>query len=172
MKRMRFIPTRVSSSTTYCTTGLRPTGSISFGCDLVAGSRRVPRPATGMTAMSISMQGMLDSTELSLEPRVSTVMRLKHVLRRLAQKPGFTIVAVITLALGIGANSAVFSVIEGVLLRPLPYPRADELVALDHAAPGVNLASAGSAPFLYFTYREDAQSFQDIGMWQPDTMSV
>src|SRR5437867_8336316 len=54
MKRMRFIPTRASSSTTYCTTGLRPTGSISFGCDLVAGSRRVPRPATGTTAMSMS----------------------------------------------------------------------------------------------------------------------
>src|SRR3954452_20522150 len=53
----RCSPTRVSSSTTYCTTGLRPTGSISFGCDLVAGSRRVPRPATGTTAMSMSMDG-------------------------------------------------------------------------------------------------------------------
>ena len=49
------VPTRVSSSTTYCTTGLRPTGSISFGWDLVAGNRRVPRPATGTTAISISM---------------------------------------------------------------------------------------------------------------------
>src|SRR5436190_8411243 len=49
------MPTRVSSSTTYCTTGLRPTGSISFGCDLVAGSRRVPSPATGTTAISMSI---------------------------------------------------------------------------------------------------------------------
>jgi hypothetical protein len=47
----RSMPTRVSSSTTYCTTGLRPTGSISLGWDFVAGSRRVPRPATGTTAM-------------------------------------------------------------------------------------------------------------------------
>src|ERR1051325_11230277 len=49
-KSTRLMPTRVNSSTTYCTTGLRPTGSISLGCDLVAGSRRVPRPATGTTA--------------------------------------------------------------------------------------------------------------------------
>ena len=53
--------------------------------------------------------------------------------------PVFTGVAVLTLAIGIGANTAIFSVIEGVLLKPLPYPRSDELVALDHAAPGVNL---------------------------------
>src|SRR5207247_8348940 len=53
--RTRFMPTRVSSSTTYCTTGLRPTGSISLGCDLVAGSSRVPRPATGTTAISMSI---------------------------------------------------------------------------------------------------------------------
>src|SRR2546425_2721762 len=49
------MPTRVSSSTTYCTTGLRPTGSISFGCDLVAGRSRVPRPATGTMAISMSI---------------------------------------------------------------------------------------------------------------------
>src|SRR5512138_1603697 len=50
MNRMRCMPTRVISSTTYCTTGLRPTGSISLGCDLVAGRSRVPSPATGTTA--------------------------------------------------------------------------------------------------------------------------
>ncbi len=54
-KSTRVIPTRVSSSTTYWTTGLRPTGSISFGCDLVAGRSRVPRPATGITAMSMAV---------------------------------------------------------------------------------------------------------------------
>ena len=55
----RLIPTRVSSSTTYCTTGLRPTGSISLGWDFVAGSSRVPRPATGTTAMSMSMRDVI-----------------------------------------------------------------------------------------------------------------
>ena len=99
-------------------------------------------------------------------------MRLNQVLRRLARMPLFTSVAVLTLAIGIGANAAVFSVIEGVLLKPLPYPRSDELVALDHSAPGVNLPRAGAAPFLYFTYREEGRVFQDVGLWNPGTVSV
>src|SRR6059036_1593372 len=99
-------------------------------------------------------------------------MRLKHILRRLLQLPVFTSVAVLTLAIGIGANSAIFSVVEGVLLKPLPYPRPDELVVLDHAAPGVNMKSVGAAPFLYFTYREDGRVFQDVAMWAADTESI
>jgi predicted permease len=99
-------------------------------------------------------------------------MRFKQVLRSLARMPLFTGVAVLTLAIGIGANTAIFSVIEGVILRPLPYPRADELVVLDHAAPGVNLQSAGAAPFQYFTYREDGRVFQDVGLWNTGTVSV
>ena len=99
-------------------------------------------------------------------------MRLTQMLRSLARMPGFTSIAVLTLALGIGANTAIFSVVEGVLLKPLPYPRSDELVALDHAAPGVNLPRAGSAPFLYFTYREDGRVFQDVGLWNTGTVSV
>jgi len=86
--------------------------------------------------------------------------------------PGFTAVAVLTLAIGIGANTAIFSVVEAVLLKPLPYPRPDELVALDHGAPGVNIPQAGSAPFLYFTYREDGRTFQDSGLWTAGTATV
>ena len=99
-------------------------------------------------------------------------MRLSHILRRLFQLPVFTTVAVLTLAIGIGANAAIFSVVDGVLLKPLPYPKADELVVLDHSAPGVNLQSAGAAPFLYFTYREDGRVFQDVALWTCDTVSV
>ncbi len=86
--------------------------------------------------------------------------------------PLFTGMAVLTLAIGIGANTAIFSVVEGVLLKPLPYPRSDELVALDHAAPGINLPRAGAAPFQYFTYREEGRVFQDVGLWGTGTVSV
>src|SRR5918999_5507873 len=96
-------------------------------------------------------------------------MRLKQVLRSLAKMPLFTSMAVLTLAIGIGANTAIFSVIEGVLLKPLPYPRSDQLVALDHAAPGINLPRAGAAPFQYFTYREEGRVFQDVGLLNTGT---
>ena len=86
--------------------------------------------------------------------------------------PGFTVVAALTLAIGIGANTAIFSVIESVLLEPLPYPRSEELVVLDHAAPGVNLTSADAAPFQYFVYREEGRVFQDVGLWNTGTVSV
>jgi len=84
----------------------------------------------------------------------------------------FTAVAVLTLAIGIGANTAIFSVIEGVLLKPLPYSEPDQLVVLDHEAPGVGLPEVGAAPFLYFTYREEGQTFQDVGLWNGGTVSV
>ena len=99
-------------------------------------------------------------------------MRFTHVVRRLAHAPTFTIVAVMTLAVGIGANAAVFSVIEGVLLKPLAYPRPDELLSVDHAAPGVNIKRAGFAPFLYFIYRDESRTLQDVGIWRTTTVSV
>jgi len=78
----------------------------------------------------------------------------------------FSVVTVLTLALGIGANSAIFSVINGILLKPLPYPHPEQLIELGHSAPGVNLADAGSAPFLHFTYRDQGRSFQDVGLYR------
>jgi predicted permease len=99
-------------------------------------------------------------------------MHLNHVLRRLLKTPAFSAIAILTLAIGIGANSAIFSVVDGVLIKPLPYAHAGELVAVDHTAPGVNLTNAGAAPFLYFTYREQSKSFIDVGLWRGDTDSV
>ncbi len=99
-------------------------------------------------------------------------MRLTPLFRRLVRAPMFTLLVVATLAIGIGANTAIFSVIEGVLLRPLPYPEPDELVVVDHTAPGIHIDNIGAAAFLYFVYRDEGRSFRDVGMWTGDTVSL
>ena len=97
---------------------------------------------------------------------------LKRVLRRLGRSPMFTLVTLITLATAVGANTAVFSVIEGVLLKPLPYPHPDELVGVRHTAPGLNLNDLDMSPSNYFIYREQNRTFQDVGVYTEDSVSV
>src|SRR5262249_9580187 len=90
---------------------------------------------------------------------------LKHVFRRLSRSPVFSLVTLVTVAIGIGTNVAIFSIVEGVLLKPLPYPKPDELVGVWQTAPGLNIKDVNAAPFLYFTFREEARTFQDVGLW-------
>jgi putative ABC transport system permease protein len=99
---------------------------------------------------------------------------LRHALRRLGRAPGFTAIALITLALGIGANTAIFSVVNAVLLKPLPYPDADRLVGVWHVAPGVQglTGDVNCSPTMYYTYREQSRAFQSIGLWSQGGVSV
>jgi putative ABC transport system permease protein len=100
---------------------------------------------------------------------------LQQVLRRLRRAPGFTAVAVLTVALGIGANTAIFSVIESVLLKPLPLPRAQELAGVWQRAPGIpgmNERNIQCAPTMYFTYREENRTFQNFGLWNNGGASI
>lgn len=97
---------------------------------------------------------------------------VRHAARRLSRNPGFAATAILTLALGIGATTTIFSVIDGVLLRPLPYPHPERLVALWHTAPGVNIKDLRMSPSLYFTYREESRVFEDIAMWNGNRATV
>jgi predicted permease len=90
---------------------------------------------------------------------------LRYTLRILRKSPGFTIVAVLTLALGIGATTAMFSVVDGVLLKPLPYSQPDRLVEVGLDLPGINQFNWPLSPQDYFTFREQNRTFQDIGLY-------
>ena len=98
--------------------------------------------------------------------------QLRHVLRRLRRAPIFAVITLITLAAGVGANTVVFSVLEGVLLKPLPYWHTEELVGVWLTAPGVNLKETDLSPSDYFVFREQGRTFQDIGLYTGDSVSV
>ena len=97
---------------------------------------------------------------------------LKQVLRRLGRAPLFTVITLVTLAAGVGANTVVFSVLEGVLLKPLPYPKPDELIGVWLTAPGIQLKEFELSPSDYFIFREQNRTLQDLGLYAGDSVSV
>jgi predicted permease len=102
---------------------------------------------------------------------------IRYQLRTLRRNPTFAIVVLLTLALGIGATTTTFSVVNGVLLEPLDYPDSDELVAVWHSAPGApGLADVSGdlrlSPSMYFTYADHNRAFQHFGVWTMGTASV
>ncbi|HET9985058.1 MAG TPA: ABC transporter permease [Longimicrobiales bacterium] len=96
---------------------------------------------------------------------------LRYAARRLSRARGFTFVAVLTLALGIGANSAIFSVVNGVLLRPLPYPGADRLVRLYQLEPARHNRMPLSGPN-FVDYRAQTRSFQEVAAFSVDGFAL
>ncbi|MEO8680810.1 MAG: ABC transporter permease [Vicinamibacterales bacterium] len=90
---------------------------------------------------------------------------MKHSLRRLLKGPAFTLTALITLGAAIGANTLIFSVVNGVILKPLPYAEPAALVGVWHVAPGVMQGPLQQSAATYLMYRENATAFQDLGLW-------
>jgi hypothetical protein len=90
---------------------------------------------------------------------------LRHAVRRLLREPGFTLAAVLTLALGVGANVTVFAVVEAVLLRPLPYADADRLVTLNHRDERTGITKPFNALGDYVDFAARQRSFDAFGAY-------
>jgi predicted permease len=98
--------------------------------------------------------------------------QLKQVVRRLSRAPMFTAITLLTLAIGVGANTVIFSVVEGVLLKPLPYPHAEQLIGVWNTAPGVGIKDLNMSPSNYFIDREQSTTFEDIGVYDGDSVNI
>jgi putative ABC transport system permease protein len=120
-----------------------------------------------------SLGAFLDA--LLLQPRRledEMFQDLRYGARMLIKHPSFTAIAVLTLALGIGANITIFSVVNAVLLRPLPYPDADRLVVLWSEAPAQNIRERASAYANVADWREQNKSFADIAVSDPTVVTL
>ena len=107
------------------------------------------------------------------EWRSASARDLAHAIRGLVQRPGFAAVVILTLGLGIGATTAIYALLDAVVLRPLPYPNASRLVYIDHPVPGVSpnvrwrMSQAG-----YFFFRKNSKAFADIALYNKGEASL
>lgn len=97
---------------------------------------------------------------------------MRYALRRLFKTPAFALTAIVTVGAAIGANALIFSVVNGVILKPLPYADAKSLVGVWLLAPGVMPGPLQQSAATYFMIRDDGQSFQDIGLWSEGSATV
>src|SRR2546428_8627521 len=95
------------------------------------------------------------------------VCDVRTSVRRLLKKPGFTVVVVLMLAFGIATNTAIFSVVNGVLLRALPYRQDDRIVTVWQSDPKRGVEREETSPADFFDWRERSQSFEALGMAEP-----
>ena len=124
--------------------------------------------------------GGLDSTAESYRDQrglpwiENTFADLRYAARRLRRTPGFTAAAVVTLAIGIGASTGVFSVVDGILIKALPYPDPDALVGVWHSAviQGAPFRNVNQSASMYVTYLDNNRTFQEFGVWNNGASNV
>ena len=99
---------------------------------------------------------------------------VRFSMRMFGKNPGFAAVAVLTLGLGIGATTAVFSILNGILIRPLPYPEPDTLIGVWHSAQfqAITSRNVRLSSTMYLSYREHNRTFEEIGLWRSGSATV
>ena len=103
---------------------------------------------------------------------MAVLVQLGQVIRRLSRAPLFTAITLLTLAVGIGANTVVFSVVESVLLKPLNYPHPEQLIGVWTSAPGISIPNLSISPSLYFIFRDQSKTLEDIGAYTGDGLNI
>ena len=119
----------------------------------------------------------IDEEMLTMQRRTDRMDLLaregKHAVRALLRAPSFTVMTVVTLALGIGAATAIFSILDAVVLRPLPYAHGDRLVALSSPVPGVKASPVwGLARHEMFYFKQASHTLEDLAVYQTDLATV
>jgi len=100
------------------------------------------------------------------------VRDVRFAMRALAKRPLFSAVVVLVLALGIGATTAIFTLLDAIILSPLPYDDAERLVSVSHTAPALGIQNAGQCAAWHFTYEDENRVFENIGMYTPSLATV
>ncbi|UCC84123.1 MAG: ABC transporter permease, partial [Gemmatimonadota bacterium] len=100
------------------------------------------------------------------------VRDVRFAMRALAKRPLFSAVVVLVLALGIGATTAIFTLLDAIIISPLPYDDADRLVSVSHSAPALGVQNEGQCAAWHFTYEDENRVFQDIGMYTPSLATI
>jgi putative ABC transport system permease protein len=104
---------------------------------------------------------------------MSTLLQdLRHAIRNLLRTPGFALITILTLALGIGANTAIFSVVNGVILRPLGYPQPDRLMFITSRFPSLGFDQFWVSPPEYFEFTEWNRSFSRVGAFTTGELNL
>ncbi|KPK81253.1 MAG: hypothetical protein AMS25_07235, partial [Gemmatimonas sp. SM23_52] len=106
------------------------------------------------------------------ELSVDLLRDLRLGLRRLRRAPVFGAVVVLTLGIGIGANTAIFSLVKGILLDPLPYDEPEQLVAVYASAPGTGEEILPQSAAVHFTYEDEARLLESVGLWNRFDVTV
>ena len=147
-----------------------PRGALAFVTWLVvdvARSLLLHYGAAGRVGERLPGRGRKPRQNQAWRGRVHDLARDGRVaVRSLLRSPVFTTTAVVTLALGIGATTAVFSIVDRVLLRPLPYPDSHNLVLISHPVPGIGSTNWPLSRVGYFYFKEHSRSFQDVGAYR------
>lgn len=131
--------------------------------------RHVRRSARDGAFATRRRRSILEAASMTL---ATILTELKHAARVLSRSPGYAVAASLTLALGLAANVAIFTIANAVLLRPLPYPTSDRILSIRHHAPGLGMNDVASSPGLVLRYREHARTLAAVAGYRMSNVNI